>query len=224
MKRKLEVLILVLGVIGLIGTIAATAMPMWRVSAFIGANLIVMETLWEGLWMDCYYEVIRMQCKVYDSMLILPPELQASRALMSAAVALAVVSVVVTATGLSKGRLGSDDVRARRITLAFGGVLFLLSSVSTLIPVSWVGYTVIADFYNPTVIDARKRELGSALFVGWATSAILLVTGILLLASCSKSREEEPYAGVHLMPLKDEGKEESASRAPSSFHKHQEYV
>ncbi|XDV32797.1 hypothetical protein PO909_003520 [Leuciscus waleckii] len=59
--------------IGLIGAAASTGMPMWRVTAFIGENIIVMETRYEGLWMNCYRQAnIRMQCKVYDSLLALP--------------------------------------------------------------------------------------------------------------------------------------------------------
>uniref|UniRef100_A0A4W6E3G8 Claudin n=1 Tax=Lates calcarifer TaxID=8187 RepID=A0A4W6E3G8_LATCA len=171
----LEVLALVLGFIGLFGTVAVTAMPMWRVSAFIGANLIVMEELWEGLWMNCWRQAnIKMQCKVYDSLLILPVELQAARGLMCVSI---------------------------NITLALGGSLYLLSFLTTLIPVSWVGHTVISKFYNPQVMDAEKRELGKALFLGWATSGVLLITGIITLLSYSKrrSKEEEHYTNVHLM-------------------------
>lgn len=29
---------------------------MWKVSAYIGANLIMMEELWEGLWMTGWYQ------------------------------------------------------------------------------------------------------------------------------------------------------------------------
>lgn len=228
MKAKLEVLALVLGFIGLSGTIAVTAMPMWRVSAYIGANLIVMEELWEGLWMDCYKQIDRMQCKVYDSMLILPPELQAARGLMCVSIVLVIISMFVTGCGTMRSNCSGDNTKVKNITLALGGSLYLLSCLTTLIPVSWVGHTVIINFYNPVVVDSQKRELGSALFLGWATSGILLITGILLLFSYCKrtSKEEELYADAHLMSVRDEQKEGSVymDRTPSSFHKHQEYV
>lgn len=38
MRAKLEILALVLGTIGLVGTIAVTAMPMWKVTAYIGPH------------------------------------------------------------------------------------------------------------------------------------------------------------------------------------------
>lgn len=229
MRAKLEVLALVLGFIGLFGTIAVTALPMWRVSAFIGANIIVMEELWEGLWMNCYRQAdIKMQCKVYDSLLILPPELQAARGLMCVSIVLVVISLLVTGCGTKKSNCCGDSMKSKNITLALGGSLYLLSFLTTLIPVSWVGHTVISNFNNPAVLDSQKRELGEALFIGWATSGILLITGIILLFSYSKrrSKEEEPYTEAYLMAVKDINKDESVhlERKPSSFHKHQEYV
>uniref|UniRef100_A0A4W6DZZ8 Claudin n=1 Tax=Lates calcarifer TaxID=8187 RepID=A0A4W6DZZ8_LATCA len=179
-------LALVLGFIGLFGTVAVTAMPMWRVSAFIGANLIVMEELWEGLWMNCWRQAnIKMQCKVYDSLLILPVELQAARGLMCVSIVLVVISLFVTGCGTQK----STCCRRQHKEQEHHSGL------------SWVGHTVISKFYNPQVMDAEKRELGKALFLGWATSGVLLITGIITLLSYSKrrSKEEEHYTNVHLM-------------------------
>ncbi|XP_026154068.1 claudin-17-like [Mastacembelus armatus] len=229
MRAKLEVLALVLGFIGLSGTIAATAMPMWRVSAFIGANLIVMEELWEGLWMNCYRQInIRIQCKVYDSLLILSPELQAARGLMCVSIVLVLISMLITICGTQKSNCCGDNTKEKNIILAIGGVMYLLSCLTTLIPVSWVGHTVIRNFYNPEVVDSEKKELGAALFVGWGTAAILLITGIILLYSCNKrmSKEKQPSIDMHLMADRDVQKEGSVylERTPSSLHKHQEYV
>ncbi|XP_029964011.1 claudin-17-like [Salarias fasciatus] len=228
MRAKLEVLALVLGSVGLMGTVAIAALPTWRVSAFIGANLIVMEELWEGLWMTCYRQIdVNMQCKAYDSLLALPPELRAARALTCVSIALVVVSLLVTGCGTQKSICCSDDVRMKNVALALGGSLFLLSSLATLIPVSWVAHTVVRNFYNPAVVDAQKRELGDALFIGWATSALLLITGVILLFQYSKrTSKEQVFTGEHLMTEKDVKKEDSIylPRTASSFHKIQEYV
>lgn len=226
MKAKLEILSLVLGFLGLIGTITATAIPMWKVSAFIGANLIVMEELWEGLWMNCYRQAdVRMQCKVYDSLLILPAELQAARGLMCVSIVLVVISLIITACATERSNCCRNNIRSKNITLASGGILFLISFLTTLIPVSWVGHTIIRNFYNPLVVDSQKRELGEALFIGWATSGVLLITGIILLFCYSKrrSREEEIYQETYVIaPIRDESV--YLERTPSSFHKKQEYV
>lgn len=226
MKAKLEILALALGFLGLIGTITATAIPMWKVSAFIGANLIVMEELWEGLWVNCFRQAdIKMQCKAYDSLLILPAELQAARALMCVSIVLVVISLMIAVCGTEKSSCCSNNIRSKNITLASGGILFLVSCLTTLIPVSWVGHTIIRNFYNPLVVDSQKRELGEALFIGWVTSGVLLITGIILLFCYSKrrSREEESYPDTYVIaPIKDESV--YLERTTSSFHKNQEYV
>ncbi|XP_054651150.1 claudin-17-like [Dunckerocampus dactyliophorus] len=230
MRAKLEILAMVLGFLGLFGAVAATAMPMWRVSAFIGANLIVMEVLWEGLWMNCFNQAdIKMQCKVYDSLLILSPELQAARGLMVVSIVLVVIALFIAGFTMKRTNCCEGNERAKNITLAFAGSLFLLACLITLIPVCWVAHTVIRNFYNPVVVDSRKRELGASLFIGWATCAFLLATGVILLLSYSKrrSKEYQPYAGGYLTTLPtDAGRASSvhSGRAPSSFHKHHEYV
>lgn len=229
MRAKLEILAMVLGFISLVGLLAATAMPMWRVSAFIGANLIVMEELWEGLWMNCYRQLdIRMQCKMYDSLLILPPELQAARALMCVSIVVVGISLFVIGCGTQKSICCRDNMKMKNKTLGFGGSLFLLSFLTTLIPVSWVGHTVINNFYNPAVVDSQKRELGECLFVGWATSGLLLITGIILLLSYSRrrSKEEAPYTKAYPLAARSIRAADSVDlrRTHSSIYKHQEYV
>ncbi|XP_061637004.1 claudin-4-like [Phyllopteryx taeniolatus] len=229
MKAKLDILAVALGFLGLFGVVAATVMPMWRVSAFIGANLIVMEVLWEGLWMNCYNQAdIKMQCKVYDSLLILPPELQAARGLMVVSIVVTVIALFVAGFSMQRSTCCQDNARAKNITMAFAASLFLLACLLTLVPVCWVAHTVIRNFYNPVVVDSRKRELGASLFIGWATSAILLATGGILLLIYSKRRSKEyaPYTSSYLLAARDPGRASSvhSGRAPSSFHKHHEYV
>ncbi|XP_019943760.1 claudin-17-like [Paralichthys olivaceus] len=230
MKAKLDILALVLGFIGLVGTVTITALPTWRVSAFIGANIVVMEDLWEGLWMNCWRQAnIRMQCKMYESMLILPPELQAARGLTCVSIILVVLALLITGFGSRKSNCCDDNIRSKNTILALGGCLYLLSFLTTIIPVSWVGSTVISNFYNPLVLEGRKRELGSALFIGWATSGILLITGIIVLFSYNKHRakDEDPYyTGTPLVPLRNPSQYGSdyLKRTPSTSHKNHQYV
>ncbi|KAF7218797.1 claudin-like protein ZF-A89 [Nothobranchius furzeri] len=228
MKAKLEILALVLGFIGLFGTVTIAALPTWQVSAYIGANLVVFETLWEGLWMVCYRQIdINMQCKVYDSQLILPYELQAARGLVCISIALVTVSMIVTGCGIKKSNCCGDNMRRKNNTLAFGGSLFLISFFTTIIPVSLVAHSVIVKFYDPALLDPQKQELGQSIFIGWATSGVLLATGVLLLISYSKraSREEQHLNEDHFVAEKDILHLDSAHtpKTGSSF-KFQEYV
>ncbi|NXE94402.1 CLD8 protein, partial [Menura novaehollandiae] len=166
---------LLLGGTGVVGTLAVTAMPQWRVSAFIESNIIVFESSWEGLWMHCSRQAnIRMHCKRYDSLLALSPDLQVSRGLMCAGSALALLAFLVAAVGM---RCLRSSRTAEGCVAPAAGLLFILSGVVELIPVCWVANSIISDFYNPLVNAAQKRELGEALYVGWVAASCLVAAG-----------------------------------------------
>lgn len=169
-----------IGLIGLIGAAATTGMPMWKVTAFIGENIIVMETRWEGLWMNCYRQAnIRMQCKVYDSLLFLPPELQAARGLMCCSLALSGLGLFVALAGMRCISCFQGNYRAKTIILMVAGAMQFMACICVFIPVSWTGHVIIRDFYNPLLIDAQRRELGEALYIGWVTGAFLFASAML---------------------------------------------
>ncbi|XP_034459319.1 claudin-8-like [Hippoglossus hippoglossus] len=177
-----EIAAMCVGLVGLIGAAATTGMPMWKVTAFIGENIIVMETRWEGLWMNCYRQAnIRMQCKVYDSLLFLPAELQASRGLMCCSLALSGLGLLVALAGMRCISCFQGNDWAKTIILMVAGVMQLLACFCVFIPVSWTGHVIIRDFYNPLLIDAQRRELGEALYVGWVTGAFLFASAMLFL-------------------------------------------
>uniref|UniRef100_A0A8C1LIL2 Claudin n=1 Tax=Cyprinus carpio TaxID=7962 RepID=A0A8C1LIL2_CYPCA len=77
----LQILGVALSFVGLLGSIITCALPMWRVTAFIGNNIVTAQIIWEGLWMICVPQSTgHMQCNVYDSTLALSTDLQAARA------------------------------------------------------------------------------------------------------------------------------------------------
>ncbi|NXI34537.1 CLD8 protein, partial [Galbula dea] len=188
----LQILGLLLGGIGMIGTFTITGMPQWRVSAFIENNIIVFETIWEGLWMHCIRQAnIRMQCKVYDSVLALSPDLQASRGLMCAGSVLSFLAFTVAILGMKCTRCTQGSWHAKGYLILTAGLLFILSGAVELIPVCWVANTIIRDFYNPVVNVAQKRELGEALYLGWAAAFCLIAAGAVFscfYCCCEKTR------------------------------------
>ncbi|CAK6968900.1 claudin-8-like [Scomber scombrus] len=199
-NSALEIVGLLLTVIGLIGAAASTGMPMWRVTAFIGENIIVFETRYEGLWMNCYRQAdIRMQCKVYDSLLALSPDLQAARGLMCAAVALSGLGLLISLVGLQcTSCIDNSNDRSKRMVLIIAGSMILMSCICVLIPVSWTGHVIITDFYNPLLIDAQRRELGEALYIGWVAAAFLFAGGCMFtccnIQSDDKSSQRYVYS------------------------------
>ncbi|KAM8975813.1 claudin-8-like [Pelodytes ibericus] len=190
----LQIAGIVLGGIGLIGTCAVTGMPQWRVTAFIGSNIVVFESLWEGLWMNCYRQAdIRMQCKMYDSLLALTPDLQAGRSLMCAAIALTFIGCMITIVGMKCTQFIVDNEKLKGTILLVAGITFILSGIIVLVPVSWTANSIIRDFYNPLLNDSQKRELGAAIFLGWATALCLVIGGVILCCFCKINETRYKY-------------------------------
>ena len=186
----MEIMGIAFGVLGFIIAILSTALPMWRVTAFIGANIITAQTIWEGLWMNCVTQSTgQMQCKVYDSMLALPPELQASRAMMVIAIILAVLGVMISIVG-AKCTNCIEEEGAKTKVMIIAGVFFILGGILVLIPVSWTAHVIIQDFYSPLLTSPQKRELGEALYIGWAAAALLTIGGAMLCSSCPPKEEK----------------------------------
>ncbi len=183
----LQILATALAAIGWLGDIISCALPMWKVTAFIGTNIVTAQIFWEGLWMNCVQQSTgQMQCMIYDSMLALPQDLQAARALV-------IISILVTFLGLLLAVAGGkctnciDEQDAKAKVGVAAGVFFLVGGVLCLIPVCWCAHTVISDFYNPILSEAQKRELGASLFIGWGASGLLIIGGALLCCQCPKS-------------------------------------
>ncbi|KAG8008030.1 Claudin-4 [Nibea albiflora] len=52
----LELAGVTLSTLGWVLSVISCALPMWRVSAFIGANIVTAQVYWEGLWMNCVFQ------------------------------------------------------------------------------------------------------------------------------------------------------------------------
>ncbi|XP_059207616.1 claudin-like protein ZF-A89 [Centropristis striata] len=184
----LQILGVGLAVLGWIGTILICMLPLWKVSAFIGNNIVVAQAIWEGLWMSCVVQSTgQMQCKMHDSLLGLPPDLQAARAMVVISILFSLFGLLLSVVGAKCTTCVGDKATKARVAIS-GGVFFLLSGALCLVTVSLPANTIIKDFYNPLVPDAQRRELGACLYVGWGASGLLLIGGALLCCQCP-SRE-----------------------------------
>lgn len=175
-----------LAIIGFIGTILICGLPMWKVTAFVGASIITAQVFWEGLWMNCVIQSTgQSQCKAYDSVLALPRDLQASRALICVSIAVSVVALGLTVVGARCTNFFSRDRLAKANIGLAGGLVFVLAGVLCIIPVSLSAYSIITGFYNPLPTSERRGELGASIYVGWASGALLVIGGGVL---CSTYR------------------------------------
>ncbi|XP_063791544.1 claudin-4-like [Pseudophryne corroboree] len=209
----LQMLGMVLALIGWIGAIIVCALPMWRVTAFIGSNIVVAQIIWEGLWMNCIVQSTgQMQCKVYDSMLALAQDLQAARALCVICILVALVALLIGIIGAKCTNCVENEKTKARISMV-SGMVFIVAAILLLIPVCWSANSVIRDFYNPLVTEAQKRELGASIYIGWASSALMLIGGALLSCSCPK-KDDVAYSARYT----------AASSQPRSDYPSKNYV
>ncbi|KAG7224611.1 hypothetical protein INR49_011364, partial [Caranx melampygus] len=201
MSMGMEIVGIALGVLGFIIAIVTCALPMWKVTAFIGANIITAQTIWEGLWMNCITQSTgQMQCKVYDSLLALPQELQASRAMMIIAIILGVLGVMISIVGAKCTNCIEDEPSKAKVMI-IAGIFFILGGLLVLIPVSWTASVIIRDFYNPLLTNAQRRELGASLYIGWGAAALLLIGGAMLCSSCPpKEKKYKPPRMAYSAP------------------------
>ncbi|KAJ0061620.1 hypothetical protein NL108_005737 [Boleophthalmus pectinirostris] len=190
MSMGMEIVGIALGAIGFIMAIVTCALPMWRVTAFIGSNIVTAQTIWEGLWMNCVVQSTgQMQCKVYDSLLALPQELQASRAMTIISIILGILGILISIMGAKCTNCIEDEASKAKVMI-ISGIFFILGGILVLIPVSWTASVTIRDFYNPVVISAQKRELGPSLYIGWGAAALLLIGGAMLCTSCPPKEQK----------------------------------
>lgn len=214
----LEILGICLSVLGGILCIVCCALPMWRVTAFIGTNIITAQVYWEGIWMSCVFQSTgQMQCKVYDSILALPQDLQAARALTVVAIILSFLALLVSVLGAKCTNCIEDEGAKARVMIA-SGVTFIIAAIMQLIPVSWSAHTVIREFYSPVVPESQKMEIGASLYLGWAAAAMLLLGGSILCCSCPPTQKEMKY-----IPAGRVTYSANRSMAPSSYNR-KDYV
>lgn len=181
----------VLALVGFLGSIVICALPTWKVTAFIGANIVTSQVIWEGLWMNCVTQSTgQMQCKVYDSLLALPQDLQAARALTVIAIIIGVFGILLGVVGGKCTNFVDDERQKCKVAIA-SGIVFIIAGVMVLVPVCWTANTIIRDFYNPVMTNAQRRELGASLYIGWGAAGLLFLGGGLLCSSCPPNEEND---------------------------------
>ncbi|KAM4620613.1 claudin b [Polymixia lowei] len=201
-----------LGILGWIGAIIVCAIPMWKVTAFIGSNIVTSQTSWEGIWMNCVHQSTgQMQCKVYDSLLALSSDLQAARALTIISIIVGIMAILLAVAGGKCTNCVQDETSKAKVGVA-SGVAFIVAGILCLVPVCWTAHSIIRDFYNPLLVSAQKRELGAALYIGWGASALMLIGGGLLCCNCPR-KDGSPYTARY----KAASSEASAPRSGKDY-------
>lgn len=192
--------------IGLIGLCLTCGLPMWRTTYFIGANIVTGQIVWDGLWMNCVMQSTgQMQCKIQSSVMSLTQDLQAAQALIVIAILIAFAGILMTFIGARCTSCLKNESTMAKLVIC-GGVLCIVAAVVCLIPVCWSAAFTITDYSNVLVPTSQKREIGGSVYIGWGTSFVLLLGGIILCTSCPPNDMQQnnpntyPYQGPFLGP------------------------
>ncbi|XP_062948769.1 putative claudin-25 [Cynocephalus volans] len=190
-RGKVQLWGLLLCLLGWVCSCITTVLPQWKT---LNLELNEMETWMMGLWEVCVnQEEGATVCKVFESFLSLPQELQVSRTLMLASHGLGLGGLLLSA-------FGSECFQFHRIRWVFkrrfcllGGTLEASASATTLFPISWVAHATIQDFWDDSIPEIIPRwEFGDALFLGWAAGIFLALGGLLLIFSACLGKEDAP--------------------------------
>ncbi|OBS75627.1 hypothetical protein A6R68_17917 [Neotoma lepida] len=156
-----------LAMLAWIGTIVCCGLPKWRVK-----KISERKVIWEGLWYLCEDDGLSsLSCMPYNSRPVLPLDLQVSEFWLSSASS----SPHKLITSLSNININNEE----KIMMA-ESVLFLVTGLLLLVPVSWVTHNVILSIANPQMVSQWKPEMGASPYLGWLSSLLLLLRGALL--------------------------------------------
>lgn len=153
---------------------------------------VCVQSTQEGLWMSCVVQSTgQQQCKQYDSLLVLPSDLQAARAMTIISILFSCLGLLIVFCGADFTTCVQNEDAKPKISLV-AGIGLLLAGLLAIIPVSWSAHIIVQEFNNPLVPASSKRELGACIFVGWGAGVLLLLAGGLL---CCFSRHKSGSSG-----------------------------
>ncbi|NXK86240.1 CLD22 protein, partial [Formicarius rufipectus] len=190
---------MLLALLGWVSSCVTTFVPLWK---NLNLDLNELEVWNMGLWQVCItQEEGVVDCQAHGSFLALPPELRISRLLMCVSNGLGLLGCLLAALGLEGWRACEDKPGQKQRLLLAGGAALGTAGITTLVPVSWVAYNTVLDFWDETVPDIVPRwEFGEATFLGWFAGAFLAAGGLLLACSTRSVSTATPPAPACRQP------------------------
>lgn len=194
MRDIVEVVALFLGFVGWILIFISLEDQYWKESTTEG-SVITTSTIYENLWMSCASDSTGIyNCRDFPSLLALPGYIQASRALMIAAIVFGTFGLVTTLVGMQCSKIGGENYILKGRIAMIGGVFFLLQGICTMIAISWYAANITQQFFDE-FYPGTKYEIGEGLYIGWSSATLAICGGSCLLCACKgqSSNEKIPY-------------------------------
>ncbi|XP_075908437.1 claudin-15-like isoform X3 [Petromyzon marinus] len=104
---------------------------------------------------------------------------------------------------LQAGEISFVSDKAKRNITFITGFICILQGLLIVSAVSWYAYRVTVEYYDPTIIGA-KYELGTALFIGWASALLTLTGGTIIVCSGVGRSYKQPRIALsnpHTSPM-----------------------
>lgn len=194
MRDIIEVVALFLSFVSWILIFVSLEDHYWKESTQDG-SVIITSAVYENLWMSCASDSTgAYNCRDFPSLFALPGYIQASRALMIAAIVFGTFGLVATLVGMQCSKFGGENYVLKGRIAAVGGVCFLLQGLSIMIAVSWYAANITQQFFDP-LFPGIKYEIGEGLYIGWASATLAICGGSCLLFACKgqTSTKKLPY-------------------------------
>ncbi|XP_073702016.1 claudin-10 [Garra rufa] len=138
-----------------------------------------------NLWKDCLSDSTGVfDCKEFPSLLALQTYIHLCRSFVIISIILGFFGSVLALVGMKCTKLGGSEIVNARVTFA-AGMNYFISGLCGMFAYCWYGHKVISEFMDPNY-RAKKFEPGSALFVGWGGSALLVVGGFVYIITAGK--------------------------------------
>ncbi|XP_026870243.2 claudin-10a [Electrophorus electricus] len=164
----------------------------WKVSSVDG-TVITTATFWSNLWKTCVTDSTGVSnCKDFPSMLALDAYIQVCRGLMISAVCLGFFGAILALVGMKCTKIGGSESTKAKIT-CLSGLNFILCGICSLTTCSLYAQRITSEFFDPLFM-AQKFELGAALFIGWAGSALCIVGGVVFCFSMTEGFSMRDYS------------------------------
>ncbi|XP_026879093.2 claudin-10 [Electrophorus electricus] len=191
-------------VCGWILVCSTIAIEQWTYSS-VARTVITTAHFFSNLWQDCTSDSTgKTDCKEFPSLLDLQMYIHLCRALIITSIILGLFGDILALVGMKCTKLGGSEMMNARITFT-AGMIYFASGFCAMFAFSWYGNKVISGFLDPNH-RTLKYEIGSALFIGWGGSALLIVGGFLY----------SIFAGMEGCQSSPKGLVSSAYEVPSS--------
>ncbi|XP_018608725.1 claudin-11-like [Scleropages formosus] len=176
----------VVGCVGWIGLLIATATNDWVFTCKYGMNTCIkMDELGaKGLWTECVISTALYHCISFTQILELPAYMQTSRTLMVIGSILGLPALALVLLSLPCINLGNESESGKNKQSVLGGVLLLIMAICGIVSTVW--FPIGAHY------ELGLMSFGFSLYAGWVGSAFCLLGGCM--TSCCSSDPPAQYA------------------------------